>query len=61
VMTGLGMTLLGGEAYITFKPDLIDAEGNIGDASTRAFLQDFADRFATLVARLAPAAERSAA
>jgi chromate reductase len=60
VMIGLGMTLLGGEAYITFKPDLIDEHGEIGDESTKKFLQDFVDRFAALVARLAPA-ERAAA
>jgi chromate reductase, NAD(P)H dehydrogenase (quinone) len=52
VMTGLGMILLGGEAYVTFKPNLIDDEGNIGDESTKAFLQGFVDRFATLVERL---------
>jgi chromate reductase len=61
VMTGLGMILLGGEAYITFKPNLIDDQGNIGDDSTRKFLQGFADRFAALVGRLSPQAERSAA
>jgi len=61
VMTGLGMTLLGGEAYISFKPNLIDDQGNIGDDGTQKFLQGFVDRFATLVGRLAPAAERSAA
>jgi len=55
------MTLLGGEAYVTFKPDLIDAEGNIGDETTKKFLQDFVDRFAVLVGRLAPAEQRSAA
>ena len=48
VMGGLGMILLGGEAYITFKPNLIDDQGNIGDEGTRKFLQDFVDRFATL-------------
>jgi chromate reductase, NAD(P)H dehydrogenase (quinone) len=52
VMTGLGMILLGGEAYVTFKPNLIDDQGNIGDESTKAFLQGFVDRFATLVERL---------
>jgi len=52
VMTGLGMTLLGGEAYITNKPNLIDDQGNIGDDSTQKFLQGFVDRFATLVAKL---------
>ena len=61
VMTGLGMTLLGGEAYVTFKPNLIDEHGDIGDEGTKKFLQDFVDRFATLVGRLSPVAERSAA
>jgi chromate reductase len=61
VMTGLGMTLLGGEAYVTFKPNLIDAHGNIGDDSTRTFLQGFVDRFATLVERLAVKSESAAA
>jgi chromate reductase, NAD(P)H dehydrogenase (quinone) len=60
VMTGLGMTLLGGEAYVTFKPNLIDEHGNIGDEGTKNFLQDFVDRFATLVERLA-VKERAAA
>jgi chromate reductase, NAD(P)H dehydrogenase (quinone) len=62
VMTGLGMILLGGEAYVTFKPNLIDEHGDIADESTNKFLADFVDRFAHLVTRLAPAvAERSAA
>jgi len=52
VMTGLGMTLLGGEAYITNKPNLIDDQGNIGDETTQKFLQGFVDRFAGLVAKL---------
>jgi chromate reductase len=60
-MTGLGATLLGGEAYVTFKPNLIDAEGNIGDESTRNFLEGFLDRFATLVGRLSSQPARSAA
>ena len=61
VMLGLGMTLLGGEAYVTFKPDLIDDTAISATKPRRKFLQDFIDRFAALVARLAPAAERSAA
>jgi len=32
VMISMGVILLGGEAYITFKPNLIDEHGNIGDA-----------------------------
>ena len=52
VMLGLGMTLLGGEAYVTFKPNLFDDQGNIGDETTQKFLQGFVDRFATLVGKL---------
>jgi len=63
VMVSLGTILQGGEAYITFKPNLVDSEGNIGDESTRKFLQDFVEQFASLVGRLSaePKAERSAA
>jgi chromate reductase, NAD(P)H dehydrogenase (quinone) len=61
VMTGLGMILLGGEAYVTFKADLIDEHGNIGDDGTKKFLADFVDRFADLVSRLAPAAAQASA
>jgi chromate reductase, NAD(P)H dehydrogenase (quinone) len=52
IMLGLGMTLLGGEAYVTNKPGLFDDNGNIGDESTQKFLQGFVDRFATLVEKL---------
>jgi chromate reductase, NAD(P)H dehydrogenase (quinone) len=62
IMVGLGATLLGGEAYVTFKPDLINDQGNIGDEGTRQFLQGFIDRFATLARRLtSPESARSAA
>jgi chromate reductase, NAD(P)H dehydrogenase (quinone) len=61
VMLGLGMTLLGGESYIQFKPNLVDDQGNVTDESTKTFLQGFVDRFATLVERLAPTERRAAA
>jgi len=61
VMVGLGATLLGGEAYVTFKPDLVDQNGNIADEGTRQFLQGFIDRFAALVRQLTTTAQRSAA
>jgi chromate reductase, NAD(P)H dehydrogenase (quinone) len=60
-MTGLGMILLGGEAYVTFRPNLIDEDGHIADDISRKFLQDFVDRFALLVSKLAPMAQASAA
>lgn len=52
IMLGLGMTLLGGEAYVTNKPGLFDDDGNIGDESTQKFLQSFIERYATLVEKL---------
>jgi chromate reductase len=52
VMLGLGMTLLGGESYVQFKPNLVDDQGNISDEGTKKFLQGFVDRFATLVTKL---------
>jgi chromate reductase len=48
----LGSAVLGGEAYISFKPDLIDAEGNIAHESTRKFLSDYMERFAVFTSRL---------
>jgi chromate reductase, NAD(P)H dehydrogenase (quinone) len=61
IMVSLGVILLGGDAYVTFKPNLIDERGNIADESTQKFLQSFVDRFAMLIERLAPALRRSAA
>ena len=61
ILVSLGVILMGGEAYITFKPNLIDADGNIGDEGTRKFLQDFVDRFAALVVTLTPQMARGAA
>jgi chromate reductase, NAD(P)H dehydrogenase (quinone) len=52
VMLGLGMTLLGGEAYVSNKQGLFDDDGNVGDETTQKFLQGFVDRFATLVEKL---------
>ena len=48
----LGVLVMGGEAYIAFKPGLIDDSGAISDDGTRAFLKAFVDQFAALVTRL---------
>jgi chromate reductase len=61
VMVSMGTILQGGEAYVTFKPNLIDDHGNIGDETTRKFLQGFIDQFASLVSRLSAQPARSAA
>lgn len=49
----LGASVLGGETYITFKPDLITAGGEITDDGTRNFLQSYIDRFASFAVKLA--------
>ena len=59
--SGVGMHVLGGEAYITFKPDLIDAEGNVSDENVRKFLKNFIDQFAAFAGRFVPARAQQAA
>jgi chromate reductase, NAD(P)H dehydrogenase (quinone) len=61
VLNALGMSVVGGEAYIQFKPDLIDAQDNIADENVRKFLQAFVDQFADFAGRLAPQAAQRAA
>lgn len=51
VLGVLGALVMGGEAYITFKPGLIGTDGAIADETTRKFLQGFVDQFATLAER----------
>ena len=51
ILLTLGAAVMGGEAYITFKPGLIDAEGVVSEERVRVFLQAYIDRFAGLVER----------
>lgn len=53
ILGDLGLHLMGGEAYINFKPDLIDAEKNISEAVVRDFLKAFVDRFTVFAGKLA--------
>ena len=39
------------EAYVQFTPELIDADGQVADASTRAFLEKFLAAFAKFLDR----------
>ncbi len=48
----LGAAVLGGEAYLSFKPDLIDADGNFGDESTRSFMAAYMERFSVFTGKL---------
>jgi chromate reductase len=59
VLANQGLHLMGGEAYIQFKPELIDAEGAVADESVRKFLKAFIDQFAAFAGRFAP--QRAAA
>ena len=51
VLGTLGALVMGGEAYISFKPGLLDSNGTIADETTRGFLKAFIDQFAATVAR----------
>jgi chromate reductase len=55
VLSVLGLHVLGGEAYIQFKPDLVDAQGNVTDDSVRAFLKSYIDQFAAFASKFADA------
>lgn len=49
IMGILGSLVMGGEAYVQFKPGFIGSDGQIADASSRSFLQAYVDRFVSLV------------
>jgi chromate reductase len=51
VLGDLGLQVAGGEAYIAYKADVIDAQNKVSDDSVRKFLGDFMDNFATFAAR----------
>jgi len=61
VLGNQGLHLVGGEAYIQFKPDLVDAAGHVTDDSVRKFLQGFVDRFTDFAGRFAPRTAAAAA
>jgi chromate reductase, NAD(P)H dehydrogenase (quinone) len=51
----LGVLVMGGEAYLSFRPEPVDDDGNFLDDGKRAFFRAYMDQFASLVARLTPA------
>jgi chromate reductase len=57
----LGLQVMGGEAYIQFKPDTLDAGNNVPDESVRKFLQAFVDQFAGFASKFAPVRRQAAA
>jgi chromate reductase, NAD(P)H dehydrogenase (quinone) len=53
----LGSLVMGGEAYISFRPDLIDSDQNISNEGTREFLRQYIAEFLSLVSILVPTAQ----
>jgi chromate reductase len=54
VLGGLpDLNVVGGEAYIQFKPDLIDAANDVTDPAVKPFLQAFVDKFAAFAGKFA--------
>lgn len=52
ILGDLGSLVVGGEAYIAFKPDLIGADGHIAIDGTRAFLQAYLDNFLSIAGKI---------
>ena len=50
----LGSLVMGGEAYISFWPDLIDSDGTISNEDTREFLERYIAQFLSLISTLLP-------
>jgi chromate reductase len=61
ILGNLGVLVMGGEAYITYKPGLIDDGNHITDENSRRFLQAFADQFALLATQHSGAATKARA
>lgn len=53
VLGDQGLHLVGGEAYIQFKPELLDAAHAVTDPNVKTFLQAFIDKFAGFAGKLA--------
>lgn len=53
ILTNLAGAVVGGQVFITFKDDLIDAQHNVTNEATRGFLQGFMDNFAKIAGKLA--------
>ena len=61
VLNAQGLNLIGGEAYVQFKPEMIDGDANVPDETVRGFLKGFVDRFTDFAGKLAPRARQAAA
>jgi len=53
ILTNLAGVVVGGQVFVTFKDDLVDAQNNVTNEATRTFLQGFVDNFAKIAGKLA--------
>lgn len=53
ILTNLAGVVVGGQVFVTFKDDLVDAQNNVTNEATRGFLQGFVDNFAKIAGKLA--------
>ena len=53
ILTNLAGVVVGGQVFVTFKDDLVDAQHNVTNEATRGFLQGFIDNFAKIAGKLA--------
>lgn len=53
ILTNLAGVVVGGQVFVTFKDDLVDAQHNVTNEATRGFLQGFIDNFAQIAGKLA--------
>jgi len=61
VLGALGLQLMGGEAYIQFKPELVDAHDEVADDGVRTFLKNFIEQFAAFASKFASTRAQRAA
>jgi chromate reductase len=52
ILGDIGCMVMGGEAYISFKPGLVDDDGIITQEATRVFLKAYLGQFAALLGKL---------
>lgn len=53
IMGILGSSVMGGEAYVSFKPDMLDENHNVVNEDTRNFLRAYIEKFAEFTRKLA--------
>jgi chromate reductase len=61
VLANQGLHVMGGEAYLLFKPELLNAENDVTDDNVRKFLKTFIDQFSAFASKFAPQKAAAAA